>query len=87
MVEIGEKVKCIDDCFIDERTNPFKKSQLNLPIENEIYTIRQIIKTSFGIGIRLEEIKNDEFYFDNIRRYEEPIFDVYRFETLNRSNS
>ena len=84
MVKAGEKVKCIDDHFIDEPTNPFRKSQLNLPVENEIYTVRQVVKTDYGSGIRLEEIKNDTFYFDNIKRHEEPIFGTYRFEPLDK---
>ncbi len=83
----GEKVKCIDDCFVDEPTNPFRKSQLHLPEENEIYTIREMVKTDYGVGVRLEEIRNDTFYFDNIKRYEEPIFGIYRFETIENPNS
>ena len=87
MVKVGEKVKCIDDCFVDEPTNPFRKSQLHLPVENEVYTIRQVVKTDYGVGIRLEEIKNSTFYFDNIKKYEEPIFGIYRFQPLDKPNS
>jgi len=56
-----DKVKCIEDNFVDEKTNPFKASDINLPIKEKLYTIRQIVKTPYGTGVRLEEIKNKKY--------------------------
>jgi len=75
----GDKIKCIDDHFVDEKTNPFKKSDMTLPKKGKTYTIRRIIDTPYGKGLRLKEIKNKKYYFENIKRYQEPIFAIERF--------
>ena len=76
----GDRVKCINGYFEDDETNPFKISELNLPKENELYTIRQVVITNYGTGIRLTEIVNKEYYFENIHAEEEPIFGINRFK-------
>lgn len=78
----GNKVRCIDDFFVDDRHNPFKASELNLPKAGEVYTVREIVDTGYGLGLRLEEIRNKEYFYQNIRRHEEPPFGVSRFESL-----
>jgi len=80
-MEPGTKVRCLDDHFVDEKTNPFKASDLNLPESGKVYTVREVVKTQYGTGIRLHEIKNKQYYFDDIRGLEEPIFDANRFES------
>ena len=75
----GDRIKCIDDHFVDEKTNPFKKSEITLPEKGKTYTIRSVIDTPYGDGLRLKEIKNKKFYFDNIQKYQEPIFSTERF--------
>jgi len=79
-LKIGDKVKCIDDYFIDEATNPFRVSELKLPKEGEVYTIRKVVETEYGRGIRLKEIVNKKYYFDDIHKEQEPIFGVDRFQ-------
>ena len=81
-LEPGVKVKCIDDQFVDQRTNPFRKSDLNLPIDGEIYTIREVVDAVDGQGLRLMEVRNKTYYWDNICREEEPIFCKDRFEVF-----
>lgn len=78
----GVSVKCIDDHFVDEESNPFKASELNLPKQEILYTVRKVIKTKYGKGIRLKEIKNKKYYFDNIGKYKEPFFNKDRFELV-----
>ena len=56
-IEKGNKVECIDDLFVDDRQNPFKASELHLPKIGEIYTIREMVDTGYGLGVRLDEIK------------------------------
>jgi hypothetical protein len=81
----GDKVICVDDYFEDCRTNPFKMSEINLPEEDKRYTIREVIKNSSGTGVRLEEIINKKYYFQDIHREEEPTFGVNRFQLLKNS--
>lgn len=83
-ITVGIKVKCIDDLFEDDRTNPFKIADLNLPEKGEVYTVRSVINTSYGTGIRLEEIENKKYYFDNIGQREEPIFNINKFEPYSQ---
>jgi hypothetical protein len=78
----GDAVICINSHFEDSKTNPFEFSKIKLPKEKEYYTVREIVESSYGIGIRLEEVVNKKYYFDNIRRKEEPIFDINRFRLL-----
>lgn len=81
-MEKGQKVKCIADKFVDEPTNPFRASELNLPKKGKKYTIRDVIYTDYGTGIRLKEIKNRKYWFDDIAEEQEPIFDADRFEIV-----
>ena len=78
-IKSDQKVRCIDSRFIDEETNPFKKSELTLPVEGKSYIVREVVRTPYGKGIRLKEIENKKYYFDNIKRFEEPIFSIDRF--------
>lgn len=82
MISQGIKVICIDDCFVDSPTNPFRKCEINLPKKDEVYTVREVVKTSYGSGIRLYEIKNKKYYFSDISRFEEPTFSIKRFRQI-----
>ena len=44
MIEVGQKVKCIDDYFVNESTNPFRLSEITLPENDNVYTIREVVK-------------------------------------------
>jgi hypothetical protein len=80
-IKVGIKVRCIDDHFEDDRTNPFRMSELNLPKRGKIYTVRAVVQADppYGTGIRLQEIKNRTYYFDSSKRCREPIFSTRRF--------
>lgn len=84
-IKQGDVVKCIDDFFKDQISNPFIAKDLNLPISGVIYTVRSVEETSYGFGIRLVGLINKEFYFSNIRDFKEPIFDISRFEKVEKS--
>jgi len=83
----GSLVRCVNDRFHDESTNPFKACDLNLPIEGENYTVRDVVDTPYGIGLRLTEIHNKSYYFDNIGEWKEPIFSTSKFEIIERKTS
>ncbi|MCK9568120.1 hypothetical protein M0R72_04170 [Candidatus Pacearchaeota archaeon] len=80
----GDKVKCIDDYFEDSNTNPFHIREINIPKENQNYTIREVVRTDYGTGVRLVEVINKKYYFKNINREEEPIFGSNRFKSLKK---
>mgnify|MGYP003427596856 FL=1 len=78
-IKPGHKVKFINDKFKDESSNPFKSIQLNKPIKGEIYTVRDVVETEYGVGLRLLEIINSKFYHDDVG-WQEPTFSADRFE-------
>ena len=59
-------------------------SHRELPEKGQEYTIRKVVKTPYGKVLRLEEIKNKKFYFDNIEKHQEPIFGKYRFKLVSK---
>ncbi len=79
-IEPGRRIRCIDDHFQSDRSLPFDPEDINLPEKDSLYTVREVVDTGHGVGIRLEEVKNKEYFFSNIRGYEEPVFGLGRFE-------
>ena len=79
-VEPGRVIRCIDDHFSSDSSLPFDPEELNLPETDRLYTIRDVVDTGYGVGIRLKEVKNKKYYFSNINQYEEPVFGLERFE-------
>lgn len=79
-IKIGDKVNCTDDEFFDDHKLPYTAKEIKKPKDGKPYHIREIIDTGYGVGVRLKEIKNKEFYFDNIKQKQEPIFAIERFE-------
>lgn len=80
IIKPGDKVICVNDIFVDEITNPFVKKNLNLPLKNKSYTVKDVVKTKYGIGLRLVELENEKYYFSNVGQNLELTFDVSRFE-------
>lgn len=76
---IGCEVDCLDGVFVDDEELPFKANEINKPKEGKSYTVRELIQSGYGVGIRLVEIKNKEYFFTNIRQHQEPIFSLHRF--------
>jgi hypothetical protein len=83
-IEIGNIVKCIDNHFEDSDTNPFRESNMILPEKDEIYTVREVVGTSYGKGILLKEIHNKKYFFENISENREPIFEISRFVSYSK---
>lgn len=75
----GDKVICTNGTFHSRSTDPFTKEQLNLPETGQVYTIREIVKTEEGPGIRLKEIVNNKFQHER-GGLQEPAFDMKRFK-------
>jgi len=75
----GDKVKCTADTFIFGRDVPKEYNSISLPKRMVEYTVREVVDTPFGRGIRLEEIKNPEIYHDK-GGWQEPIFGTNRFD-------
>ena len=55
----GSKIKCIDDHFGDSHGSPFKVSDISLPKNDEIYTVREVVDMKCALGVLLEEIQNE----------------------------
>lgn len=78
----GDKVKCINAKFFDYSRLPFSAKDIKMPEHGKIYTVRDVVWTKHGTGIRLKEIKNKEFYFDDVKQIREPIFATGRFRKI-----
>lgn len=78
----GDKVKCTNARFFNDSQLPFNAKDIKLPELGKIYTVRDVIKTKHGVGIRLKEIKNKKFFFDDIKKIREPIFATERFKKV-----
>ena len=76
---VGQKVVCINDSdFMDHIMNEME------PKAGVIYTIRDVILTSYGIGVRLNEIHNTPRHclnYDNVE-LNETCFKYERFRSL-----
>lgn len=82
-IKSGSKVLCVDTWSETGRDMPFKIHEITVPEKGKNYTVRDVvITTKHGTGIRLEEITNPTFFFDNIRKHEEPIFAVEKFQLI-----
>jgi len=76
----GSLVLCIGTFGEPGSDLPFKKNEIEIPENGKNYTIREIVVTPYGTGVRLVEIKNPSFFFGNIKRHEEPIFGIEKFQ-------
>ena len=71
------------DHFHSRRTDPFRVEDIILPREGQIYTIREVVETAEGMGIRLLEVQSPKFRHD-IGGTEEPCFGLDRFEIVSQ---
>jgi len=86
MVEIGDKVICINDA-----KQPHTVEELNKDVPNWIkrgkeYTIRAIIDSDFVVGVLLEEVINSPVYFKVVNKVQEPSFLISRFRKREESS-
>ncbi len=77
----GKRVLCIDGHFESRRTDPFNAEDIKKPREGEIYTIREVIDTGHGLGLRLMEIENVSYPHDK-GGTQEPCFSTERFQIV-----
>lgn len=85
-LEKNMAVLCIDAAFQDDEELPFSMDEIIKPQKNTQYTIKEVVETNFGVGVRLYGIKNEKFLFSKIQGYKEPLFCVERFEPYSLSN-
>jgi hypothetical protein len=74
-MKVGSLVECVNDNFpIDRIYNEVK------PLKGKIYTIREIVETSFCVTVNLEELVNPIIeYLDGT---DETSFDIRGFREL-----
>lgn len=77
----GQKVLCVDGSAKKRLSDPFDPEDITIPEEGEIYTIRDVIFTKYGVGLRFEEIHNPIFQHAE-GGYQEPCFLIGRFEIV-----
>lgn len=71
----GQFVECIES----EWKSP--KPKIRYPVKGSIYVVRDVELRGHIPGIRLEEIVNDVFQFDDLRT--EPAFDASAFRPVD----
>lgn len=84
-IEKGDTVYLEDDYFNpNQRFIPKKYKGIKTPKKNELYTVRELVKTDFGTGILLEEIRN-ELIPHTYGGLKEPCFRISRFRKKESS--
>lgn len=76
--EKGMKVKCSTNDFPITPSQPEEYHDITFPKKGVIYTIRSVVYTRYGVGIRLEEIKNPEIHHSDVG-FSEPTFSTIKF--------
>ena len=76
-MKVSGGVLCINDSF-DLSLNRFI---LFKPQKGQIYTIREVVETSNGVGVLLEEIVNKPIQFRDCIK--EPCFSLTRFRLID----
>ena len=80
---VGQKVRCIADKFdFNSSWMPKEYHDITLPKKGKYYTVRDVVITDFGVGLRLLEIVNPVIHHD-IGGDREPIFGTNRFLIVN----
>lgn len=83
-MEVGHKLICVNATFdLSDSSIPREYKEIKIPYEGDEYTIRQVVNTEYGTGVRLEEIKNKEIHHDR-GGLQEPIFSISRFRLSTR---
>lgn len=79
-VKVGDKVVCINDTF-----DAIRRENLNLPVKDEIYTVREVrTSTEKPLNLLLEEVVNIARQWKDF--FGEPSFDISRFRPLKESS-
>jgi hypothetical protein len=83
------EIICVNGVFSPQQMELFSRYGVVVPVEDSIYTIRDVIKPSGkeGVGILLEEIVNPKIplahpIMDTVTHHE-PNWAIHRFSTLS----
>jgi len=80
MLEIGNKVICVDASIQNHMIEELSKDVPNWVKQDEIYTVRGFNNNKgIVVGVLLEEISNPIKFFKLTGEYQEPAFATWRF--------
>ena len=85
MLNIGDKVICIDSSMISYTVEELTKDVPNWVKEGQKYTIRGFADHDFVVGVYLEEIHNPPKWFNLGGGFIEPAFKQERFRKLEET--
>lgn len=78
-MKVGDKIVCMDDVFVFDHHAPKEYREMITPKRGIEYTIRDLVDTGYGLGVRLVEIVNKRVRHD-IGGNQEPVFMLTRFQ-------
>lgn len=85
MLNIGDRVVCVDSSMRAESVAELKLSMPNWVKEGGEYTIRQFHDNNgIVLGVLLEEIRNPIVYIKLIDKWQEGAFAEWRFKKLQK---
>lgn len=88
MLNVGDRVVCVDDSIQANMANEIMRDFQVWVNKGKKYTIREILDNDgIVVGILLEEIHNMPIYFRLIRKMQEPAFGAFRFKKLEPAMS
>lgn len=82
MLNIGDKVVCIDSSMQPHTVAELKKDCPHWVVKDKQYIIRDIVDSDFVVGVRLEELVNPPRWFKLVNKYMEPCFMISRFRKI-----
>jgi len=82
MLNIGDKVVCIDSSMQTHTVSELLKDMPHWVVKDKQYTIRDIVDSDFVVGVRLEELVNPPRWFKLVNKYMEPAFATWRFRKI-----
>ncbi|MBX9740960.1 MAG: hypothetical protein K2X62_12835 [Beijerinckiaceae bacterium] len=78
----GDKVRCLQTIQRLDVDLPYFLSELSLPVEGRVYTVREVVETpAHGEGLRFLELQNQTYQHDHVGE-EEPCFSPDMFELV-----
>ena len=82
MFEIGNRVICVDDSYVEGTAEELKTDCPNWVKKDTIYIIEQINDLEYVVSVVLKEIRNPMKYFKLTNDVREPSFKISRFRLL-----
>lgn len=85
MLNIGDKVVCIDASMLAHTVEELTRDVPNWVKEGQQYIIRGFADYDFVVGVYLEEIHNPPKWFNLVGGFIEPAFKESRFRKLEET--